>query len=111
MKKQSSRARAQSTPPVRHQLDHVVPTVIHNPEEDMTALGRWAHHAIQEPRRYAGWPVAIIGGVLLIAVVWKLTTGVAPNDSEAWSKLDTAKTPADRVDIARAHPKSPVATW
>ena len=42
MKKQSRRARATSAPPipVRHQFDHVVPTVIHHPEEKMTALAR-----------------------------------------------------------------------
>jgi hypothetical protein len=102
MKKQSARARAQSTPTVRHQLDHAVPTVIHNPEEKMTALGRFAHHAMQEPGRYMGWPALIIGAVVLAAVVWKLATGGAPSTSEAWSKLETAKTPADRVDIGSA---------
>jgi tetratricopeptide (TPR) repeat protein len=111
MKKQSARARAQSTPTVRHQLDHAVPTVIHNPEEKMTALGRFAHHAMQEPGRYIGQPALIIGVLLVAAVVWKLATGGAPSTSEAWSKLETAKTPADRVEIAKADPKSPVSTW
>jgi hypothetical protein len=112
MKKQSSRARAQqSTPPVRHQLDHVVPTVIHNPEEDMTALGRWARHAMQEPRRYMGWPVAIIGGVILLAIASRLLSGRSTADAEMWKKLDAAKTPAERSDIAKTNPKSPAATW
>jgi tetratricopeptide (TPR) repeat protein len=111
MKKQSARARAQSTPTVRHQLDHAVPTVIHNPEENMTALGRFAHHAMKEPRRYLGWPALIIGGLVLAGIVWKLAKGGAPSTSEAWSKLETAKTPADRVAIAKANPNSPVSTW
>jgi tetratricopeptide (TPR) repeat protein len=111
MKKQSSRARAQSIPPVRHQLDHVVPTVIHDPEEKMTALARWTRHAIQEPRRYLGWPAAILGVVLLTVVVWKLASGGVSNESEVWSKLETAKTPSERVDLAKAHPRSPAATW
>lgn len=111
MKKQSSRARAQSTPPVRHQLEHAVPTVIHNPEEDMTALGRWAHHAMLEPGRYLGWPLAVIGGVVLVAVALKFATGSSSVESEVWNKLETAKTPAERVDIAKANPKSPASSW
>ena len=106
MKKQSPRARAQqSTPPVRHQLDHVVPTVIHDPEEDMTALGRWTHHAMQEPRRYMGWPLAIIGGVILLAIVSRFMSGGSTGDAEIWTKLDAAKTPAERVEIAKASPE------
>ncbi len=111
MKKQSSRARAQSTPPVRHQLEHVVPTVIHDPEEEMTALGRLAHHAMLEPRRYLGWPAVIIGGLLLALIVSKLMGGGTSNQSDVWSKLELARTPAERVDIAKANPKSPAATW
>jgi tetratricopeptide (TPR) repeat protein len=111
MKKQSSRARAQSTPPVRHQLDHVVPTVIHDPEEGMTTLGRWVHHALRDPRRYLGWPAAIVVGVILVAVVWNLSAGRSSSESDVWSKLDTAKTAAERVDVAKANPQSPAATW
>ena len=42
MKKQMPPARPKVAPPipVRHQLEHEVPTVIHHPEENMTALGR-----------------------------------------------------------------------
>lgn len=111
MKKQSSRARAQSTPPVRHQLEHAVPTVIHNPEEDMTALGRWAHHAMLEPGRYLGWPLAIVVGVILLALAFNFASGRSSAVSDVWDKLETAKTPAERVDIARANPKSPASTW
>jgi hypothetical protein len=111
MKKQSSRARAQSTPPVRHQLDHELPTVIHNPEENMTALGRWAHHAMLEPRRYLAWPTAIIGGVILLMILLRWATGGSATEAELWKKLETATTPAQRVDIARTDAKSPAATW
>lgn len=111
MKKQSSRARAQSTPPVRHQFDHEVPTVIHNPEEDMTALGRWAHHAMLEPGRYLGWPLAIVGVAILVVVGSRLAGGGSSTGAEIWRKLEAAKTPAERVDIAKADPKSPAATW
>ena len=71
----------------------------------MTALGRWAHHAMLEPRKYLGWPAAIIGGLILAMVVVRLMTGGSTNESELWSKLETAKTPADRVDMAKANPQ------
>ncbi len=111
MKKQSSRARAQSTPIVRHQLEHPVPTVIHDPEEKMTALGRLAHHAMLEPRRYLGWPLAIIGGLIVAALAWRMANGVTSNESEVWTKLEAARTPSERVNLAKANPKSPAATW
>lgn len=111
MKKQSSRARAQSTPPVRHQLEHEVPTVIHNPEEDMTALARWAHHAMLEPGRYLGWPLAIIGVVAVVGLAWSFATGRASGEAEIWRKLEAARTPAEWVDIAKKDPKSPASTW
>ena len=94
MKKQSSRARAQSTPIVRHQLEHPVPTVIHDPEEKMTALGRLAHHAMLEPRRYLGWPLAIIGGLIVAAIAWRMANNVTSNESEVWTKLEAARTPS-----------------
>ncbi len=111
MKKQSSRARAQSAPTVRHQLEHPVPTVIHDPEEKMTALGRFAHHAMLEPRRYLGWPLAIIGGLIVAAIAWRMANSVTSNESEVWTKLEAARTPSERVDLAKANPKSPAATW
>jgi hypothetical protein len=111
MKKQSRRARSSSLPPVRHQLEHAVPTVIHDPEEEMTALGRLTTHAIKEPKRYLTWPVTIIACVFLGVLVWKAATSGRSTSSEVWSKLETAKTADDRVTLAKENPKSPAATW
>ena len=77
----------------------------------MTALGRWTHHAMQEPRRYLGWPAAIVAGVFLGVVVWKLAVGGRSPDTEFWAKLQTAKTAEERVDLAKAYPNSPASTW
>src|SRR5437762_4498070 len=106
MKKQSSRSRPRSSYPTRHQLDHVVPTVIHDPEEKMTALGRFTHHALKEPRRYLGWPAAIIGGLFIVVVVWKLATSGPSTATQVWSRLEMAKTPDERVKLADEHPDS-----
>ena len=111
MKKQSRRAGSSSPPPLRHQLEHAVPTVIHDPEVDMTALGRLAAHAIKDPKRYLAWPVAILAGILIIVLVKNLATSRSTESSEVWSKLETAKTAEERVTLAKENPKSPAATW
>jgi hypothetical protein len=111
MKKQSRRARSSSSLPVRHQLEHVVPTVIHNPEEEMTALGRLTTHAIKEPKRYLVWPITTIACVFIGVLVWKLATGGRSSTSAVWAKLEAAKTAEDRVNLAKEYPNAPAATW
>ena len=58
----------------------------------MTALGRVAHHAMLEPRRYLGWPAAIVGGLILGLIVWRLASVGPSNQSDLWLKLEAAKT-------------------
>ncbi len=111
MKKQSSRARAQSTTPVRHQLEHEVPTVIHNPEQDMNALARWVHHAMLEPGRYLGWPLTVLGVLAIVAMALTFGSSRTPPEAALWKKIESATTPAERVEIAKKDPKSPPATW
>jgi hypothetical protein len=111
MKKQSPRSRQPASYRTRHQLDHVVPTVIHDPEEKMTALGRFTHHAMQQPRKYLRWPIVIVAGVFLGVFVWKLATSGSSPTAEVWAKLETAKTPGERLDLAKEYPTSPAATW
>jgi tetratricopeptide (TPR) repeat protein len=112
MKKQPSRRRAGSTAaPVRHQFDHVVPTVIHHPEEKMTALARWTHRVAKEPKRYVTWAVAIAAGIFLMFAAWNLVTGGRSTSTEVWAQLDTAKKADDFVTIANDYPKSPVSSW
>ena len=94
-----------------HQFDHVVPTVIHHPEEKMTALGRWTHHVLQDPKKYSTWAIVIGLGVVVAFVGWNVATGGRSRTSEVWSKLDAAKKAEDRVEIAKENPKSPASTW
>ena len=51
---------------MRHQFDHEVPTVIHHPEEKMTALARLTHRIIMDPGKYATWALGILAVVLAI---------------------------------------------
>ena len=113
MKKPSARARSRSSQPVtvRHQFDHVVPTVIHHPEEKMTALGRFTHRLLQNPRKYSTWALTGLLGVLAVIVIWNFTSGGSSRNSEGWAKLAAAKKAEERADVAKQYPDSPVATW
>jgi hypothetical protein len=90
--------------PTRHQLDHAVPTVIHHPEENMPILRRWVEHAMENRTRFWG----AIGGVValvigLVVLVNGLELGHSAS-SEAWSKLEMAKTTTERVELAQDYP-------
>ena len=114
MKKQSPPARPKVTPPpipVRHQLEHEVPTVIHNPEEDMTALGRLTFHVLQDPRKYSTWALSALLGILAVIFVMNFSSGGNAKSSEAWSRLEAAKKVEDRVEVAKDYPKTNAAMW
>jgi len=97
--------------PTRHQLDHAVPTVIHHPEEDMPLLARWVQHAMENPLRFwgmiAGVVVVVIG---LAALSSGLSMGRSTSD-KAWIQLETAKTPTERIAIAREYPGTQAEQW
>ena len=97
--------------PVRHQLDHMVPTVIHHPEEKMTALGRLTHHVLQDPKKLSTWVIVIAAGTLALVAGWNFATRGRSTTTEVWSKLDTAKKAEDRVEIAKQYPNSVASTW
>ena len=97
--------------PLRHQLDHAVPTVIHHPEEDMPLLARWVHRAMENQVRFwsliAGIVVVVVG---LAALSSGLSMGRSTSD-KAWIQLETAKTPSERIAIAREYPKTQAEQW
>ena len=112
MKKEPSNAPSPSRPaPGRHQFEHVTPTVIHDPEEDMMLLARWAHRAMQNPTRF--WSVLVgwgrgdprARGLCQPALVADRRLG------DVWTQLDAAKNADDQVKIAKEHPGSPAASW
>jgi hypothetical protein len=112
MKKDQPRVPSQARPlPTRHQFDHQVPTVIHDPEENMMLLARWTHRAMKNQTRFWGTIIGLVAGVLSIVVVSNLLMNRDSGRADLWSKLETAKSPADRVQVAEDNPSSPVATW
>lgn len=112
MKNEPSNVPSPSSPvPARHQFEHVTPTVIHDPEEDMMLLARWAHRAMLNPTRF--WSV-LIGGVaaiLALVVFVSLLSSRTGTSGDVWSQLDAAKNADDQVKIAKEHPGSPAASW
>jgi hypothetical protein len=112
MKNETSRSASQPRPlPTRHQYEHVVPTQIHDPEQEMMVLARWTHRAMQDPTRFWGTIAAIVAGILGIVLVSNLFLASSSGRADLWSKLELAKTPAERLQVAEDNPNSPVATW
>ena len=99
------------SPVTKHQLQHAVPTVIHNPEENMPVLERWLRHAMANPARFWG----VVGvAVVALAAVAVLSNGISLGgiqSDDAWQRVESAKTPGDRVEVAKEFPHSIASYW
>ncbi len=94
---------------VKHELPHETPTVIHNPEEDLTILAKWLRRGIEQGPRF--W-FLVAGVVAVFAIITTLLSGLSGGRSatgRAWTELALATTPGQRVEIADEFPKSEVA--
>lgn len=89
---------------VKHEFEHAAPTVIHDPEQDMTILARWVHRGMAQGPKF--W--YLLGGVVLVVILLSmLASGLSAGRSsvsKAWSELNAAQTPSQKVEIADAHP-------
>src|SRR4051794_31203179 len=87
--------------PTKHQYDHALPVVIHHPEEELPLLARWVQRAMANKVRFYGLLTAVVVVLLGLSVLTSgLSMGRAKSD-EAWTKLEVAKTPNERVEIAK----------
>ncbi len=121
MKKQSLRSRSRSgsgtgsgsnTPvPVRHQFDHEVPTVIHHPEEKMTALARLTRRLLLEPGRFATWALGILAVILAVYVAANWTSSSRSKTSELWNSLYTETKPEVLAENARKYRGTAASEW
>jgi hypothetical protein len=97
--------------PTRHKLEHAVPTVIHHPEEDLPLLVRWLERAMENRTRFWGLLASLAVVVIGLAVLVNgLELGRTTSD-EAWTKLEQAKTPSERVELAQDYPNTPAERW
>jgi hypothetical protein len=95
----------------KHLVEHVVPTVIHDPEEKMPALARWVRHTMANPTRFWGLIALVVLAVTGLAIVSSgLPLGRSTSDA-AWVRLETARTPAERVEIAQEYPNTQARQW
>src|SRR4051794_3001398 len=89
---------------VKHEFEHAAPTVIHDPEQDMTILARWLHRGMAQGPKF--W--YLLGGVVVVVVlVSMLASGLAAgrsSASKAWTELNAAQTPSQKVEVADAYP-------
>ncbi|WP_206108007.1 tetratricopeptide repeat protein [Paludisphaera soli] len=100
-----------ATHPARHQFEHATPTVIHDPEQDMTLLARWVHRAMKDPLKFWGSIGAVVVAVLALVIAANTLGSRGGGEAEVWTRLDEAKTADDRLAIAKANPQSPAAPW
>ncbi len=107
----SPSAKKPLAPSAKHQLEHAVPTVIHNPEDDMSLLARWLRHAMENQTRFWTLISGLVAVVVLIAVLANGLSLGRDGSDEAWTELATAKTPGDRVAIAKEFAKTPASQF
>ena len=97
--------------PPEHLLEHAVETHIHNPDADRTALERWVRHKLNGgPAAWGPW----LGGFLLaiLAVAFLSQNSSAGKVGEAaWTKLLTASTAPEYVQIADNANTGSAAAW
>src|SRR5262245_8968368 len=105
MKRDDSRLSA------RHQLDHAVPTVIHDPEEGLPVLARWLHRALQHPGPFWGSLIGAVVVVVGLAILVSGWGGSRSTTSDAWKDLELARTPAAQEQVAQGFPDSPATNW
>jgi tetratricopeptide (TPR) repeat protein len=110
MKKQRPRS-LPKTIPAHHQFDHEVPIVVHDPEEKMTALGRFTYHVIQDPRKYASWAIWITAGVVAVVAAWSIVNRSRTATSDVWAKLEVAKKADERVELAKEYANTEASSW
>src|SRR5262249_33543615 len=90
----------------RHQLDHAVPTVIHDPDQKLRVLARWLRHAMENPTRFWSLVAGLVVVVTGLAIFSSgLSLGRSVSDA-AWIEVEKAKTPSQRVQIAHEYPKT-----
>lgn len=95
--------------PVKHEFEHAAPTVIHDPEQDMTILARWLHRGMERGPMF--W--YLLAGVVAVAVLLTvLANGLSRGRSsvgKAWSELNAAQTPSQKKEVADAFPDGEIA--
>ena len=97
--------------PPEHLHEHAIETHIHNPDADRTALERWVRHKINGGP--AAWGPWLGGSIFAIVAVAFLSQGSSTGKvgEAAWTKLLTASTAPEYVQIADDANTGSAAAW
>lgn len=94
-----------------HLLEHATETHIHDPNADRTALEIWIRSRIDRgPAAWGPW----VGGVLVVilgAAFLSQASGGGKSGEQAWTKLLTATSADEYIDIANAANSGSAAAW
>ena len=94
---------------VKHEFEHAAPTVIHDPEQDMTILARWLHRGMAQGPKF--WYL-LAGVVVVVVLLSMLAGGLAQGRSSVgrgWTELGQAQTPSQKIEVANSFPGTEVA--
>ncbi len=94
---------------VEHEHVHETPTVIHNPEEDMTLLARWLYHGMKQGASFWVMLAGVVAVIVILPFVVGGVVGSESKETKAWSQLILSTTPAQKVEVADEHPNTDVA--
>ena len=93
---------------VKHEFEHETPTVIHNPDEDLTILAKWLRRGMEQGPRFWFLVAGVVGVFALVAALANGLSGGKATNNRAWTELALATTPGQKVEIADEFPNSEV---
>ena len=97
--------------PPKHVLEHELPVVIHHDEENRTLLAQWFDNYHKNPAKFWGVVGPIVAVIVALGFFGSGYSLSGVNSDAAWTKLETAKTAAERVEIAKEFPKTNAERW
>ncbi len=106
----SKRNNTPPTPP-RHEFAEAAPTVIHHPEEDMTALARVVQRVVETQGKRIGPILAAAVGLAAAVVLWNAASSGRSGDAQVWARIESARKSDDLITLAKENAGTPAATW
>ena len=95
----------------KHELEHEIPVEIHHEDEHRTLLAQFFDNFHKNPAKFWGVVGPIIAVVVVLGFIGSGFTLGGVNTDAAWTRLETAKTAAERVEVAKEFPKTNAERW
>ncbi len=91
-----------------HEFEHAEPTVIHDPDQDLTILARWLRRGMEQGPRFWFLLAGAVGVAVLVGVLAGGLSKGRTTSGQAWADLSGAQTPGQKVEVAEAFPAGEV---